>query len=152
MNWCFFFHFYNSYPKGLIIAFKLKSISDEVPSEQNGVDQQANDNAVVSKTDEKIPSEITSEKNDQKVSENADNDEENNEIKDGKNTQDEEKNPKADEKLSAAACKDNMDVVLREDLKRVFEKFGAVKVLGFPPSMFWNFMPSDNDFTAFYFN
>ncbi|XP_057434673.1 la protein 1 [Lotus japonicus] len=119
------------YPKGLIIAFKLKSISDEVPSEQNGVDQQANDNAVVSKTDEKIPSEITSEKNDEKVSENVDNDEENNEIKDGKKTQDEEKNPKADEKLSAAACKDNMDVVLREDLKRVFEKFGAVKYIDF---------------------
>lgn len=146
------------YPKGLIIAFKLKSISDEIPSEKNGVDQQANDNNVVSKTVENPPSEIASGENDQKVTENVGNDE-NNEMKEGKETESEEKNEMKEakeatneenkekkeekatdgekknqevgEKFSAAAYKDNMDVVSREDLKCVFEKFGTVKYIDF---------------------
>ncbi|KAL2655568.1 hypothetical protein AAZV13_04G074000 [Glycine max] len=161
------------YPKGLIIAFKLKSISEEIPSEQNGVDQQAKDNSVVSKTDENPRSEITSGENDQKVTENVGVDEEKNEMKEaketvneednemkeaeetesedntdmkeakgtesednngmkeGKVTKDEEKKQQAGEKFSAAAYKDNMDVVSREDLKSVFEKFGTVKYIDF---------------------
>ncbi|XP_027356419.1 la protein 1-like [Abrus precatorius] len=120
-----------NYPKGLIIAFKLKSISDEVPSERNGVDQQTNGNSVVPKTDEKNPSEIISGESDQKVSENVDNDEENNVMKEGKKTEGEGKSQEADKKFSAAAYKNNMDVVLREDLKDVFEKFGTVKYIDF---------------------
>ncbi|KAJ1396393.1 Winged helix-like DNA-binding domain superfamily [Sesbania bispinosa] len=121
-----------NYPKGLIIAFKLKSISDEVPSEKNAVDQQANDNSAVSKTDEKNPTEITSGEGGQKISENVENDGENNELKEEKETEGEEKSRETDEKFSAAASyKDNMDVVLREDLKDVFEKFGTVKYIDF---------------------
>ncbi|XP_061339317.1 la protein 1-like [Gastrolobium bilobum] len=117
-----------NYPKGLIIAFKLKSTSDVVPSEQNGVDQQANGNGAVSKTDEKNPSEITSGESDQKVSGNVDDDDE---MKEGKETEGEEKSQETDEKITAAAYKDNMDVVLREDLKGVFQKFGTVKYIDF---------------------
>ncbi|KAG5018765.1 hypothetical protein AAZX31_06G078600 [Glycine max] len=133
------------YPKGLIIAFKLKSISDEIPSEQNGVDQQAKDNSVVSKTDENPHSEITSGENDQMVTENVGDDEENSETKEAKETESEENNGmkegkvtegedkkrQAGGKFSAAAYKDNMDVVSREDLKSVFEKFGTVKYIDF---------------------
>ncbi|KAK7291799.1 hypothetical protein RIF29_07230 [Crotalaria pallida] len=74
------------YPRGLIIAIKLKSISDEVPSKQNGADEQANDNNDVSKTDESPPSETAAGESDQKVSENNDNGEENNEKKEEKET------------------------------------------------------------------
>lgn len=51
----------------------------------------------------------------------------------GKETQGEEKSKETDGKNSAAAHKDNKDVVSREDLKCVFEKFGTVKVIGFSP-------------------
>lgn len=37
----------------------------------------------------------------------------------------------AEEKLSIAACKDNKDIVMREDLKSVFQKFGTVKFIDF---------------------
>ena len=45
-----------------------------------------------------------------------------------------DKKRQAGGKFSAAAYKDNMDVVSREDLKSVFEKFGTVKVIELPPS------------------
>ncbi|BAT78312.1 hypothetical protein LR48_Vigan561s004400 [Vigna angularis] len=64
-----------SYPKGLIIAFKLKSISEEIPSDQSVSDQH---NSAVPKTGEK--SEIAAGENDRKV------DEENNETKEAKET------------------------------------------------------------------
>ena len=53
-------------------------------------------------------------------------------MKEGNETESEEKGQETDEKFSAASYKDNMNVVLREDLKGVFEKFGTVKVLGIP--------------------
>lgn len=63
-------------------------------------------------------------------------------MSEGKGTEGEEKGQETDGKLSASSYKDNTDVVLREDLKGVFEKFGTVKVnLVF--SLFssrWNFM------------
>lgn len=107
------FYVYHSYPKGLLIAFKLKSISDQVPLDQNNIDQQANDSNV--------------------VKDNADNDKENNGVSEGKDTEGEEKSKETDGKNYAAAYKDNNDVVSREDLKGVFEKFGPVKVVGFFP-------------------
>ncbi|XP_019438407.1 PREDICTED: la protein 1-like isoform X1 [Lupinus angustifolius] len=118
------------YPKGLIIAIKLKSISDEIPSKPNGADQQANDSDGVSKTDEK-PSETTVGESDQKVSENVNIGEENNEAKEEKKAVNEEKSQETGEKIPASAYKDNMDVVLREDLKSIFEKFGTVKYIDF---------------------
>jgi len=160
-----FIHFHNSYPRGLIIAFKLKSTSDEVPSDQSVADQH---NSAVPKTGEEP--EIAAGENERKVDEEnnetkeametggQDNNEmkeaketgsqDNNEMKEAKETESEEKNEtketneteggekkrQAGDKFSAAAYKDNMDVVSREDLRSVFEKFGTVKVLVFPPS------------------
>lgn len=65
--------------------------------------------------------------------------EENNEVKEGKATEGEEKNQQASENLSGIAFtyQYNIDVVSREDLRSVFEKFGTVKVLLFPPSCSW---------------
>ncbi|KAG4950172.1 La protein 1 [Glycine soja] len=53
--------------------------------------------------------------------------EENNGMKEGKVTEGEEKKRLVGENFFATAYKDNMDVVSREDLKSVFEKFGTVK-------------------------
>ncbi|KAI4316145.1 hypothetical protein L6164_024152 [Bauhinia variegata] len=119
-----------SYPRGLIIAFKLKCMSDGVPAEKDGTCQH-NDINSVSKTDEQKPLEDAAEENEQKVSENIDKGEENHGKGEEKETEVEEKTQETDEKFSAASCKDNMDVVMREDLKGVFEKFGTVKYIDF---------------------
>nr|KYP59235.1 La protein isogeny [Cajanus cajan] len=52
-------------------------------------------------------------------------------VSEGKQTEGEEKSKETDGKKSAAADKDNKDVVSREDLKVVFEKFGTVKYIDF---------------------
>ncbi|KAI9106598.1 hypothetical protein K1719_022126 [Acacia pycnantha] len=118
------------YPKGLIISFKLKRISDVVPPKQDGAHQEANGNSSVSDKDEQNPSEGVVEVNEQKVSDNTDNDKEQ-EVSEGNETKGEEKIQESEVKISAHAYKDNMDVVLREDLKGVFEKFGCVKFVDF---------------------
>ncbi|KAK7352849.1 hypothetical protein VNO80_18279 [Phaseolus coccineus] len=137
-----------SYPRGLIIAFKLKSTSDEVSSDQSVADPH---NSAVPKTGEKP--EIAAGENDRKVDEENNETKEaketgsqdNSEMKEAKKTESEEKNEtketneteggekkqQAGEKFSAAAYKDNMDVVSREDLRSVFEKFGTVKYIDF---------------------
>ncbi|TKY58281.1 La protein 1 [Spatholobus suberectus] len=119
-----------NYPKGLLIAFKLKSISDEGPLEQNNTDQQANDSNV-SKTDQQNHSEIAAKESDQNISENIDNDKENYGVSEGKETEAEEKIKETDGKNSAVAEKDSKGVVSREDLRGVFEKFGTVKYIDF---------------------
>lgn len=60
-------------------------------------------------------------------------------MKEGNKIEGEEKGRETGEKISAAAYRDNMDVVMREDLKDVFEKFGKVKVIGFSPYSWCNF-------------
>lgn len=67
-------------------------------------------------------------------------------MKEGNKIEGEEKGRETGEKISAAAYRDNMDVVMREDLKDVFEKFGKVKVIGFSPYSWCNFMPSESLF------
>lgn len=92
----------NRYPKGLIVAFKLKSTTSEDPSVEKG-------NEVKLETEGKPDSmELGTEDKKESSPEN----EEKTETK----------------KLSADMYKDNKDVVLREDLKSVFQKFGTVKV------------------------
>ncbi|KAI5394203.1 la protein 1 [Lathyrus oleraceus] len=158
-----------NYPKGLLIAFKLKGISDEVPSEKNSTDEQANGNNGVTKTDEQNPSEVAAvaaaEDSDQKMSENDGNDKENNGVNEEKDSETKEKEQENNEvkeekaeveekgqenngvnegkategekkgqeteKRSAASFKEDSDVVLREDLKVIFEKFGDVKYIDF---------------------
>ncbi|WVY90425.1 hypothetical protein V8G54_035939 [Vigna mungo] len=119
------------YPKGLLIAFKLKTISDEVPSEQNNPEQPTNDSDDISKTDQQNPSEIAAEESGKKISENDENDKENSEVSEGKGTEGEEKSKETDGKNSATPDKDNKFVVVRQDLKVVFEKFGTVKYIDF---------------------
>lgn len=51
------------------------------------------------------------------------------------------KSHEADKKLPVGACKDRKDVVMREDLKSVFEKFGSVKVCRFFSSCLGRFVP-----------
>lgn len=85
---------FNSYPKGLLVAFKLKSTSAKNDKQELVV-------------------EITEEESEPKI-----------EVKSSSETE-QDKEPK---KTSADMYKDNKDVVLREDLKSVFQKFGTVKV------------------------
>ncbi|KAF5797970.1 putative lupus La protein [Helianthus annuus] len=103
------------YPKGLLVAFKLKSASSE-------------DDAV------KKPESVAEESVDVKAS--AENDEKNTEAKkvsSSENEEEDDKNEKKTEikKMSADMYKDDKDVVLREDLKGVFQKFGTVKYIDF---------------------
>ena len=127
-----------SYPKGLIVAFALKRAGGS--KEQNCTREPTNDNADVGKTDKDIDSKETEDKD----SENINTDEENSGEKiekesEEKESEDKEKssegcdlkgegNTSDEQKPVAATYKDNMDVVMREDLKSVFQKFGTVKV------------------------
>lgn len=133
----------DSYPKGLIVAFALKRISGEGATEKNGTHEPANDNTNACRTDgnntteetvlsedvkaenkdDKIPGEDVDNKNDLKSEEK-----ENKEG--GKASEDPvaESEENGEKSNAAATYKDNMDVILREDLKAVFGKFGTVKV------------------------
>ncbi|TYI17498.1 hypothetical protein ES332_A07G028500v1 [Gossypium tomentosum] len=90
------------YPKGLLVAFKLKSASAGDSAEQNGSDEK-------------------------KTAENE-NDKEKVDDKHGSPI---DKVVEKENKSSISIYKDDMNVVLREDLKDVFEKFGTVKYVDF---------------------
>ncbi|KAK6140939.1 hypothetical protein DH2020_025332 [Rehmannia glutinosa] len=145
------------YPKGLIVAFKLKKISAEDSSEQNVNNESMSDNANVSKKDgEQDKMQVSSEETKLEVSEdgtdtknhveNAEESEEKESDKAGaeseaKESGDTEKSPDipnekddqgpGEQKRTIEAYKDNKDVVLREDLKSIFQKFGTVKFIDF---------------------
>ncbi|XP_022754562.1 la protein 1 isoform X1 [Durio zibethinus] len=89
------------YPKGLLVAFTLKSISAGDSQEQNVSDELTKEGATGSE---------------QKTTEN-----------------DNDSKEKIDDKhkSTASVYKDDMNVVLREDLKDVFQKFGTVKYVDF---------------------
>ncbi|KAJ7965984.1 La-like protein [Quillaja saponaria] len=126
-----------SYPKGLVIAFTLKSISDGVSAKQNGAHQPENDSSVPKKDEELSSSENATEQSEPKVLDNIvdekeeNPDDRNGSVSEGKDIEGAERSEEKDEKFSAASFKDNMDVVLREDLKSVFQKFGTVKYIDF---------------------
>lgn len=76
---------------------------------------------------------MTMAENESKPAENPDADKENTDKVEGQGTEGEddgerEENVEREEKGALATHKDNKDVVLREDLKAVFGKFGDVKV------------------------
>lgn len=142
------------YPKGLIVAFKLKSIRGEGATDKNGNHEPAANVVHSTKSDE--TSEVATDLKEQDPSENA-TDQANNENADGNEVKDVEKEgvdaevlesgdaenalggsdltkddqAVAEGKSTFAANKDNKDVVLREDLKSAFEKFGTVKYVDF---------------------
>jgi len=103
---------YCSYPKGLIISFTLKRSAEEGTTEQKSSEE---------------PTDKTMEESETKPADTPDADKENTgEVQaEGAEDEDDEK----EEKGALATHKDNKDVVLREDLKAVFGKFGDVKVL-----------------------
>lgn len=136
-----------NYPKGLIIAFALKSKLAGGSAEQNGAQEPANGDANACEADGgSNSSENTTKENEQTVPENVKTDDENNVdhvdgdngsestvIKTGEEKSSEDSNEKEEgkEKPNPAASKDDKNVVLREDLKAVFERFGTVKYVDF---------------------
>ena len=129
----------------MIIAFALKSKLAGGSAERNGVQEPANGDANACEADGgSNSSENTIKENEQKVPENVKTDDESNvENVDGdngcestvikageeKSSEDPNENEEGNEKPNAAASKDDKNVVLREDLKAVLERFGTVKVL-----------------------
>nr|KJB71589.1 hypothetical protein B456_011G131400 [Gossypium raimondii] len=111
----------HKYPKGLVVAFALKNISGGDSAEKNGSDEPAKDGAT--------------EKNEEKTTEN---DEDNKDKVDDKqpvsgdeteNKSPVQKDEGTEHKNTASVFKDEMNVVLREDLKEAFQKFGTVKYI-----------------------
>ncbi|KAL1532493.1 hypothetical protein AAHA92_32499 [Salvia divinorum] len=137
------------YPKGLIVAFTLKSLSAEDSTKQNGNHKQLSDNIDVSmKAGDQEKTQVDSEETKKEILEdvkdttnyveNAEKDEEKEGDANGADTgiqqcEDDEKPediPK-EERMTLAACKDNKDLVSREDLKSIFQKFGTIKFIDF---------------------
>ncbi|WZZ24161.1 hypothetical protein YC2023_007562 [Brassica napus] len=114
-----------NYPKGLIISFTLKRSSAEGATEKSSEES----------ADKKM------EESESKPEDNPTEDKENTDQAHGQGTEGEDDDESSDsptkdgekeEKGGALAThKDNKDVVLREDLKAVFGKFGDVKFVDF---------------------
>ncbi|KAK6912713.1 RNA recognition motif domain [Dillenia turbinata] len=134
------------YPKGLVVAFTLKSTSAKMSAEQNGTHEAANDDGAACITEKAVePTGDAAEVSEEKSLNNGNNGEtkstkEENDVVDEyaekpsdssaeKGGEEEEK--RAEQKSKFDSYKDNEDVVLREDLKGVFEKFGTVKFIDF---------------------
>ncbi|CAN8273217.1 unnamed protein product [Cochlearia groenlandica] len=109
-----------NYPKGLIISFTLKRSAEEDTAEQNSYEK---------------PTDETMDETKSKPADNPDDDKENTDQDQGTEGEDDEdsrvNNGEREEKGALATHKDNKDVVLREDLKAVFGKFGDVKFVDF---------------------
>ncbi|KAK8550468.1 hypothetical protein V6N13_118985 [Hibiscus sabdariffa] len=111
----------DNYPKGLLVAFSLKKISAVDSAEPNGSDELA-----------KV---VGTEKSEEKATTN---DKDNEEKTDDKHAADETgtktpipKDENTERKSTATAFKDDFNVVIREDLKEAFKKFGIVKYVDF---------------------
>ncbi|XP_024023853.1 la protein 1 [Morus notabilis] len=137
-----------NYPKGLIVAFAVKRMSGEGSEKQNGTHEPATHEPASDNTDagragadlgssDNATEETIQPSKEEIPRENVDNG--NDSESDGKETKEGEnssENPVAEkeengERRTAADYKDDMDVVLREDLKAVFQKFGTVKFVDF---------------------
>ncbi|KAL3500527.1 hypothetical protein ACH5RR_039620 [Cinchona calisaya] len=130
------------YPRGLIVAFKLKKISAEDATEHNGNHESAAVDVNTSKSEEtQVDTVQTAEARDEQVNtdENVEGVEEKDEETELRTSDDVDKSGSAKknerdsskEKSTIASYMDNKDVVLREDLKSVFGKFGTVKFVDF---------------------
>lgn len=117
------------YPKGLIIAFQLKTLSSKT-DESNGACHQSNGDVA---HQEHVAPTSAGEDNG-----NADNSLEDGCKEDAVNLPKQEETEVAgsdnleNDKNSAgdaAACTQKGDAIMREDLKEVFQKFGTVKVV-----------------------
>ncbi|CAN1785192.1 La protein 1, partial [Linum perenne] len=144
---------HHSYPKGLIVAFKLKNISTGDQAEQSNSGETVDTDGTDAKPTEPLTSvEKTAEENQEKAPEEAnkkeetaamdtENVEEGDKEKESENKENKleeesskdtvDKNVKKEGRIDIAACKEDKNVVLREDLKAVFGKFGAIKYIDF---------------------
>ncbi|ONK72032.1 uncharacterized protein A4U43_C04F14980 [Asparagus officinalis] len=142
-----------SYPKGLIVAFKLKSIPSEGSTEENG--QEVNKGAEACKVDEASGSEGNIVEDDEmntseSVPENEGMSAEDIEKGNGRKVDEDhtETDKKADGDAQEGDAKvtegspvenvkkntvstDNENVIFREDLMKIFQKFGTVKFIDF---------------------
>ncbi|XP_039142545.1 la protein 1-like [Dioscorea cayenensis subsp. rotundata] len=128
-----------SYPKGLIVAFKLKSIPGEGSTEEN-CQEKANESVVPERETENVTASATAEG--EPMASHSLEDAEKNVEKDG-NLQDSENKAtndasmenedevgkEEDKKDSTTVNKEN--IVTREDLKEIFNRFGTVKFVDF---------------------
>ncbi|KZV51136.1 la protein 1 [Dorcoceras hygrometricum] len=136
------------YPRGLIVAFRLKSITAGDDSENNGNHKSMTDNVDAPENDDEqaLPLNTSGDAAlDNSVdAKDLDNDEENAEGEEedlgenvvkksekSSNITDKENQGSSVERLNIEAYKDDPDVVLREDLKLIFNKFGNVKFVDF---------------------
>ncbi|KAL8110042.1 la protein 1-like [Apium graveolens] len=142
-----------NYPKGLIVAFTLKSKSTGNSAVNGGGSEPASESVDVPKADVNPDSVKVETKQTEKVKVKEASTEENILIKNEEMVEDEptlegdqaengkespdipiqKEEAKAGTEGNSAATiyKDNKDVVLREDLKKVFQKFGFVKFIDF---------------------
>ncbi|XVE71058.1 hypothetical protein DITRI_Ditri10aG0119600 [Diplodiscus trichospermus] len=112
----------DKYPKGLLVAFTLKSVSAGDSAEENGSDELVKNGAGGrSKRNTAENENDNKEKIDDKDA-----------CNDGIDTESHiQKVEEKERKSTASVYKDDMNVVLREDLKDVFQKFGTVKYVDF---------------------
>ncbi|XP_044463927.1 la protein 1-like [Mangifera indica] len=108
----------SNYPKGLIVAFTLKNAVTEDKKETH---QSVDDSA------KKVNGELDSSENATKENEQKADNEDEEKTSEGSTERGEEK----EEKSAIAAYKDDMNVVMREDLKGIFKQFGTVKFIDF---------------------
>ncbi|KAJ6847952.1 la protein 1-like [Iris pallida] len=118
-----------SYPRGLIVSFKLKSIpKEESAAEQNG---QENDETTAEEQKIVVDEEKTSEdvRKDSEMSADDHSNVVEREIKDAKNENDESANQTKNDVEKAAG--DDKKIITRENIKEVFRKFGTIKYVDF---------------------
>lgn len=144
----------NSYPKDLIVAFTLKALSAGDSLEHKGSQEPVSVDSKVCKADGGENSSKNDAQENEQESDSISADKENNEmnIEEGKEEKADEqtgseskeikmvegeksgegptgKDKEKGEKPKADAYRNDMNVVMREDLKAVLGKFGTVKVL-----------------------
>lgn len=114
------------YPKGLILAFKLKKILADGDSEQNGGDK-VDDTVTAKKEGDSSSAEESAIGHEEKVPENADGVEE--------KSDDVEESKAADaqslNKPGKSPSENDKDIITREDFKEYFAKFGTVRYVDF---------------------
>ncbi|KAE8732624.1 Aspartate aminotransferase 3 [Hibiscus syriacus] len=103
----------DNYRKGLLVAFTLKKISDVDSGEPNGTDVLAKEGGF--------------EKSEEKTATNEEKTYDKHAADETDTKSPIPKNEDTEQKSTASAFKDDLNVVIREDLKEAFKKFGAVK-------------------------
>ncbi|PPD83981.1 hypothetical protein GOBAR_DD19083 [Gossypium barbadense] len=113
----------DKYPKGLVVAFALKNISGGDSAEKNGSDEPAKDGATEKNEDKTTTNdEDKKDKVDDKQPVSGDETENKSPV---------QKDEGTEHKNTTSVFKDDINVVLREDLKEAFQKFGTVKYIDF---------------------